>query len=869
MSDGCVHLRTLGGVVLYGPDGTQVRTVLAQPKRLALLLYLAAAIPHGFHRKDKLLALFWPEWPEGRARRALNRAVYFLRQSLDRTVLLSRGDEEVAVAEEGLWCDLVAFEHALDAGELERALELYAGDFAVGFFVDGLAEFERWVESERGRLRGRALAAALALAEREETRGEMALASHWALRATTLAPHDERAAQRCIALLDQAGDRAGALRSYEELAARLRDDLGVEPSPETRALEAAVRARRVAIAQTPAHRTPAPMRTPVALQGPQDGSATPTAPSIEAPTEPVPLMPPRGPGVRRWVVWVLGAVVVGGALALPMIRDRPASIRLGRRIAVAVAPEVERWPWLSPDGGTVFYTVSATGGDELFAQQVDGGSPVPLTGQAPGSQRYGALSPSGKQLLFLADDGLYVMPALGGQARRVVPGDVRGRHRLFWGAWAPDGERIVYSDRETLYAHAVRETDRTALVTGLDIHSPAWSPDGRWIAFVEGNPLFHTDGNTASSAIRIVPASGGEAVAVTDASALNTSPVWVPGRQALLFVSNREGGRDVYEVSLSGLGTPHGAPVRITTGLNPERIALSADGRWLAWSVYTEVTNIWSLEIVARDSVPLSRARQVTLGTQKVEAGAFVSPDGAWLYYDSDRSGNSDLWRLPLVGGQPQRLTTDPAGDFYPAVSPDGREVAFHSQRSGNRDIYIMPASGGTPVRVSTSLGEEAVPAWSPDGRALIWVDGDTIRIARRNSGDGDWGSPLPLFADPGVGAPKWSPDGRWISFASSRGFELWDPVGNDRRVLPQGTGVFWHTWSADSRSVLGAVVDRTGRIMIVAVPIAGGRSRLLAYADHPLTQLYGGGLAVSGGRLYFALVERRADVWVGEVHRR
>jgi Tol biopolymer transport system component/DNA-binding SARP family transcriptional activator len=869
MNDGCVHLRTLGGVVLYGPDGTQVRPVLAQPKRLALLLYLAAAIPHGFHRKDKLLALFWPEWPDGRARRALNRAVYFLRQSLDRTVLLSRGDEEVAVAEERLWCDLVAFEHALDAGELEHALEVYAGDFAVGFFVDGLAEFERWVESERGRLRGRALAAALALAEREETRGELALASHWAQRATTLAPHDERAAQRHIGLLDRAGDRAGALRSYEELASRLRDDLGVEPSPETRVLEAAVRSRQEPIAQTPAHRPPAPQRTPVAPQGHPDGSATPTAPPIGLPTEPVAVTRPRRPEVRRWVVWVLGAVVMGSALALAMLRDRPASIRLGRRTAVAVAPEVERWPWLSPDGSTVFYTVSATGGDELFAQQVDGGSPVPLTEQVPGSQGYGALSPGGNQLLFLGDDGLYVMPALGGQARRVVPGEVSGRHRLFWGAWAPDGERIVYSDRETLYAQAIRETDRTALVTGLDIHSPAWSPDGRWIAFVEGNPLFHTVGNTASSAIRIVPASGGEPVAVTDASALNTSPVWLPGRQALLFISDRDGGRDVYEVSLSENGAPHGTPVRITTGLNPERIALSADGRWLAWSVYSEVANIWSLEIAARDSVPLSRARQVTLGTQKVEAGAFVSPDGAWLYYDSDRSGNSDLWRLPLIAGLPQRLTTDPAGDFYPAVSPDGREVAFHSQRSGNRDIYVMPASGGTPVRVSTSLGEEAVPAWSPDGQALIWVDGDTIRIARRSPGDGSWGSPLPLLADPSVGVPKWSPDGRWISFASSQGFELRGPVANERRVLPQGTGVFWHTWSADSRSLLGTVVGRTGRMMIVAVPIAGGKSRLLAYADHPLTQVYGGGLAVSGGRLYFALVERRADVWVGEVHGR
>ena len=239
-----IRFRTLGGLDLRGTDGAEVRSVLAQPKRLGFLLYLAAATPRGFHRKDTLKAMFWPESDDEHSRRALNRTVYVLRHELGRDLLVSRGDEDLALADVLLWCDVTAFEQAVEQGKPEEALELYHGDFAPGFFVDCLVDFERWVESERRRLRDRALETALGLAERAEASGELSLASHWAHRATTLAPHDEGAIRRCIIVLDRAGDRAGALRAYEEFAARLRGDFEVEPSPETRALRDAVHARR-------------------------------------------------------------------------------------------------------------------------------------------------------------------------------------------------------------------------------------------------------------------------------------------------------------------------------------------------------------------------------------------------------------------------------------------------------------------------------------------------------------------------------------------------------------------------------------------------------------------------------------------------
>jgi DNA-binding SARP family transcriptional activator len=231
-----IHLRLLGALGLAGADGVEARAVVAQPKRLALLAYLAAARPYGFHRRDTLLGLFWPELDETHARRALNRAVYFLRCELGEALIISRGAEELGVARDHLWCDVRAFDEAVVAERLEMALELFRGDLLVGFFVDGAPEVERWLEEERGALRSRAAAAARALAARHETGGSYTPAIGWARRAADYAPDDERALRRLIAILEKAGDRAGALRAYEAFAARLAADLGAIPSAETRAL---------------------------------------------------------------------------------------------------------------------------------------------------------------------------------------------------------------------------------------------------------------------------------------------------------------------------------------------------------------------------------------------------------------------------------------------------------------------------------------------------------------------------------------------------------------------------------------------------------------------------------------------------------
>src|SRR5690242_11415682 len=109
-----IEFRTLSGLSLRGADGRELHALLARPKGVALLAYVALAPTHGFVRRDTLLAFFWPESDDAHARAALRKALYVLRGSLGDEVLVSHGDDEVGIDSRALWCDASAFRSALD-----------------------------------------------------------------------------------------------------------------------------------------------------------------------------------------------------------------------------------------------------------------------------------------------------------------------------------------------------------------------------------------------------------------------------------------------------------------------------------------------------------------------------------------------------------------------------------------------------------------------------------------------------------------------------------------------------------------------------------------------------------------------------------
>jgi DNA-binding SARP family transcriptional activator len=163
-----VRLRVLGRIELEGHDGSEIRSVVAQPKRLALLAYLAAAARPVSHRRDTLLALFWPELDAAHGRAALNQAIRFLRKELGAEVLVSRGADALEIDASQLWCDAQAFRREFDAARFDEALDLYCGDLLEGFFAERSDGFEEWLERERAHLRSSAAKAARAVAEARE-----------------------------------------------------------------------------------------------------------------------------------------------------------------------------------------------------------------------------------------------------------------------------------------------------------------------------------------------------------------------------------------------------------------------------------------------------------------------------------------------------------------------------------------------------------------------------------------------------------------------------------------------------------------------------------------------------------------------------
>ena len=139
-----IRLRTLGSLDLRDAEGRALRTVLAQPKRVALLAWLALATPRGAHRRDSVLALFWPEQDAEHGRNALAQAVYFLRHALGADAVVTGNGDEVGLGRGDFWCDAIAFEEALDQGRLAEALELYQGELLDGLHVSEAPEFARW-----------------------------------------------------------------------------------------------------------------------------------------------------------------------------------------------------------------------------------------------------------------------------------------------------------------------------------------------------------------------------------------------------------------------------------------------------------------------------------------------------------------------------------------------------------------------------------------------------------------------------------------------------------------------------------------------------------------------------------------------------
>jgi Tol biopolymer transport system component len=227
---------------------------------------------------------------------------------------------------------------------------------------------------------------------------------------------------------------------------------------------------------------------------------------------------------------------------------------------------------------------------------------------------------------------------------------------------------------------------------------------------------------------------------------------------------------------------------------------------------------------------------QLTSNNEVFEANPIYSPDGAWILFESDITGNLDIWRIPTNGGPAQQLTFYTGFDSAPFWSPDGARVVFESDRTGFKNIWVLDVTSpeSDPVQVTSGSWDDGDPVWSPDGS----------RIAFESSRDQDGGTDIWVSPIDGGSATRlttsghgiyhrtadWSPDGTTLVFESNRegGYSaLYTmPVagGPVTRITPQEGYEGHPAWSPAGETIVFES-RLTGVMEIFTVPASGGET--------------------------------------------
>jgi len=596
----------------------------------------------------------------------------------------------------------------------------------------------------------------------------------------------------------------------------------------------------------------------------------------------------RAPVRRNWAIEALVAAGLVAALAVPAVlmlkRPTPSGLTIQRAAVFTSDAGLELFPALSPDGQLVAYSTGSSARMRIVVRQVRGGRTWTLSDDTSAAETHPKWSPDGRRVLFLSRGGALVAPASGGSTRQVAPRSASGPVRA--ATWSPDGSEIAVARADSILLYADDGTFRRVLATGAEWHSCVWSPDRVWLACVAGNPRYVQPGaffaNLGTSAIVLVGTADGRQVLLTDSAGTSTnqSPQWSADGSRLLFVSDRDGARDIFSVSIDRSGRQRGPAERLTTGLNVHSFSLDAANGHLVYALYQEKANLWSLGIPSRPPVTIDGAVQLTAGTQVIEI-LRVSGDGKWLYYDSNLHGTSDIYRIPVTGGEPERLTSDSTMEFAGAGSPNGREFAYHRFGRTRRDVIVQRLSDGHAEQITATNADECCPVWSPNGDMLATSKFDSeggIFVIRRTAG-GQWGAPVLRL--PRGFLHSWSADGRRIAVASGRSIRgtdhserleliradsggpitvyavqdsLTDPSVGDPHFTADGTGIYFKSH------------DALGRASFWQQSLAGGRPRLLVRFDDLMRPSFRPNFATDGKRFYFTINNRESDIWVADL---
>ena len=445
---------------------------------------------------------------------------------------------------------------------------------------------------------------------------------------------------------------------------------------------------------------------------------------------------------------------------------------------------VEEWPAWSPDGARLAYVGEVDGFRQLFLRTVAGGAERRLSRDSR-DHIQPAWSPDGQHLAF-------VQSRMNGG--KLEPSDINGWYQengeiwslelatgretkliedAFNPAYSPDGRRIAFDApwagaRRIWIADAGGRNPRQVTSDSSEavVHTtPRWSPDGTKLAFRRVEKI--------KSDIDVVDLSSQAVTRVTNDNVPDMDPVWAPDGRHIYFASSRGGGLNLWRIGVGTNGEPTGTPEQLTTGAGDDvEPTVAPDGSRVAFAVRGINSDLWRLPVVPTTGQPRGAPEPLVMTTRVESRGAW-SPDGRSIAFNSDRLGEMNIWLHSMADSSERQLTGGPGGDYQPNWDPKGGNLVFFSARDGNPDIWSVQLSGRRLTQLTTDPATDTNPFYSPDGQQIAFLSDRGGRSEAWVMG-ADGSSPRRLTS---IGAGghflRWTRDGKSIVFRAESGTQI------------------------------------------------------------------------------------------------
>ena len=417
-------------------------------------------------------------------------------------------------------------------------------------------------------------------------------------------------------------------------------------------------------------------------------------------------------------------------------------------------------PAASPDGKTLAFTSDRDGQPRIWLKQLKGGGEVALTA---GPDDFARFSPDGTSILFVhTQEGrtsLYRTLLVGNNPLKVVEDAEQGD-------WSPDGKQIAFIrfDRQQdrlrsllfLIDVAGGVEREIARFDGELLGYPRWSPDGRHL--ILNTPPLITSGVLRKLTLVDVKDGTSREIRPESLGMLSTVAWLSPDEIVFMQSESITGGGTAVSAARAfreNVRTLRQRPL-FWVGSSGTTLDLLPDGR----VVFDSMAGRQNLREYPLDGNGLPR--WITHGTVNDRQPVFA-PDGEWVVFSSNRSGNLDLWAISTRTGVVRSLTDDPADDWDPGFSPDGRSLLWSSNRSGNLEVWASNPDGTGAHQVTHDGVDAQNPTQTRDGKWIVYS------CANRQH-QGLWkihpdGTGAEMLARGAAQIPQVSPDGIWAAY--------------------------------------------------------------------------------------------------------